>query len=41
MTGLQQSLLLLDLCGTFAFALSGALAAVRRDLDVFGVLVAR
>ena len=39
MTGLQQSLLLLDLCGTFAFALSGALAAVRRDLDVFGVLV--
>ena len=39
MTGLQQSLLLLDLCGTFAFALSGALAAVRRELDVFGVLV--
>jgi uncharacterized membrane protein YeiH len=31
--------LILDLCGTFAFALSGAMAAVRRRLDVFGVLV--
>ena len=29
----------LDLCGTFAFALSGGLAGVRRRLDVFGVLV--
>src|SRR2546430_5980465 len=29
----------LDLCGTAAFALSGALAGVRRNLDVFGVLV--
>jgi uncharacterized membrane protein YeiH len=29
----------LDLCGTFAFALSGALAGIRRQLDVFGVLV--
>lgn len=29
----------LDLCGTFAFALSGATAGVRRRLDVFGVLV--
>jgi uncharacterized membrane protein YeiH len=37
---IQQSLLLgLDLCGTFAFALSGGLAGVRRGLDVFGVLV--
>jgi uncharacterized membrane protein YeiH len=31
--------LVLDLCGTFAFALSGATAGVRRRLDVFGVLV--
>ena len=29
----------LDLVGTFAFALSGATAAVRRRLDQFGVLV--
>jgi uncharacterized membrane protein YeiH len=29
----------LDLCGTFAFALSGAMAGIRRGLDVFGVLV--
>ena len=31
--------LVLDLSGTFAFALSGALAGVRRQLDIFGVLV--
>jgi uncharacterized membrane protein YeiH len=31
--------LTLDLCGTFAFALSGAMAGVRRRLDVYGVLV--
>lgn len=31
--------LVLDLCGTFAFAVSGATAAVRRRLDLFGVLV--
>jgi len=31
--------LTLDLCGTFAFALSGAMAGVRRCLDVYGVLV--
>jgi uncharacterized membrane protein YeiH len=30
---------LLDLAGTFVFALSGALAAVKQRLDVFGVLV--
>ena len=36
----QRSLLLvLDLCGTFAFAVSGGTAAVRRQLDLFGVLV--
>lgn len=29
----------LDLIGTAAFAASGALAAVRRDMDLFGVLV--
>jgi uncharacterized membrane protein YeiH len=32
-------LLTLDLCGTFAFALGGAMQGVRRRLDVFGVLV--
>lgn len=32
-------LLLLDLAGTFVFALSGALAGVNRKLDLFGVLV--
>ncbi|GHD68283.1 membrane protein [Luteimonas padinae] len=37
---LQRTLVLvLDLCGTFAFAVSGATAAVRRHLDIFGVLV--
>lgn len=30
---------ILDLCGTFAFALSGAMAGLRRELDIFGVLV--
>ena len=29
----------LDFVGTFVFALSGAVAAVRRELDLFGVLV--
>ena len=29
----------LDLVGIFVFAISGALVAVRKDLDVFGVLV--
>ena len=32
-------LLVLDLLGTFVFALSGATAGVRRRLDIFGVLV--
>lgn len=31
--------LVLDLSGTFVFALSGALAGARRQLDLFGVLV--
>jgi uncharacterized membrane protein YeiH len=29
----------LDFCGTFVFAISGAMAGVRRRLDLFGVLV--
>ena len=33
------TLLLLDLIGTFVFALSGAVAGVRERLDLFGVLV--
>jgi uncharacterized membrane protein YeiH len=36
---LRTRVLVLDLCGTFAFALSGAMAGVRRGLDLFGVLV--
>jgi len=36
---LQNLVLVLDLGGTFAFALSGAMAGVRRRLDIFGVLV--
>src|SRR5690349_9941081 len=36
---LHTLLLVLDLFGTFVFALSGALVAVRRRLDLFGVLV--
>jgi uncharacterized membrane protein YeiH len=32
-------ILVLDLCGTFVFALSGALAGIRHRLDIFGVLV--
>lgn len=31
--------LVLDLAGTFVFALSGAIAAVRHRLDIFGILV--
>src|SRR5690606_37540909 len=33
------TLLVLDLMGTFVFALSGAGAAIREKLDLFGVLV--
>src|ERR1041384_7175700 len=32
-------LLVLELVGIFVFAISGALVAVRKDLDIFGVLV--
>jgi uncharacterized membrane protein YeiH len=35
----ERLVLVLDLVGTFVFALSGAMAAVRRRLDIFGVLV--
>lgn len=34
-----ELLLIADLIGTFVFALSGAMAATRRRLDLFGVLV--
>jgi uncharacterized membrane protein YeiH len=33
------TLVVLDLVGIFVFAISGALVAVRKDLDVFGVLL--
>lgn len=36
---LDTLVLILDLGGTFAFALSGAMAGIRRRLDIFGVLV--
>ncbi|GAB3436036.1 trimeric intracellular cation channel family protein [Massilia solisilvae] len=36
---LKTLLLVLDLAGTFVFALSGALAGVKRRLDFFGILV--
>jgi uncharacterized membrane protein YeiH len=36
---LQDLLLILDLGGTFVFAISGAMVGVRRRLDIFGVLV--
>ncbi|MGY1529820.1 trimeric intracellular cation channel family protein [Luteimonas sp. A649] len=35
----RSLVLVLDLCGTFAFAVSGATAAARQRLDLFGVLV--
>jgi uncharacterized membrane protein YeiH len=35
----QSLQFVLDLAGTFVFALSGAMAGVKRKLDVFGVLV--
>ena len=34
-----STLLVLDLIGTFVFALSGAAAGVKERLDLFGVLV--
>src|SRR4029079_8492453 len=36
---MDMLLLVLDLLGTFVFALSGATAGVERRLDLFGVLV--
>lgn len=36
---MQTLVLILDLAGTFVFALAGATAAARRQLDIFGVLV--
>src|SRR6185312_10680930 len=36
---MQTLILVLDLVGTFVFALSGATAGVARRLDLFGVLV--
>lgn len=36
---LRTIVLTLDLCGTFAFALGGATAGIKRRLDMFGVLV--
>ena len=38
-TQVRTLLLVLDLCGTFVFALSGALAGIKHRLDLFGVLV--
>ena len=35
----STSLVVLDLAGIFVFAISGGLVGVRKDLDVFGVLV--
>ena len=36
---MESLLLVLDLVGTFVFALSGAMAGIRRRVDLFGVLV--
>ena len=36
---MQTLLLVLDLAGTFVFAISGAMAGVKHRLDLFGVLV--
>lgn len=36
---IHDLLLVLDLAGTFVFAISGAMLGVRRNLDIFGVLV--
>ena len=36
---IRELLLVLDLAGTFVFAISGAMVGVRHKLDIFGVLV--
>lgn len=38
-TAIKTLVLVLDLVGTFVFALSGALAGARRRLDFFGIMV--
>ena len=39
LTDTETLQVVLDVCGVFVFALSGALVAVRRGLDLFGVMV--
>src|SRR6478672_2077365 len=39
MITIETFVAILDLGGTFVFAISGALAAVNRRLDLFGILV--
>lgn len=39
MAAMRTLVLVLDLAGTFVFALAGATAGARRQLDIFGVLV--
>ncbi len=39
MTTIETLVRILDLSGTFVFAISGALAAINRRLDIFGILV--
>lgn len=36
---IHELLLVFDLAGTFVFAISGAMLGVRRNLDIFGILV--
>ncbi|HEY4284237.1 MAG TPA: trimeric intracellular cation channel family protein [Chthoniobacterales bacterium] len=38
-SAIKTAVLVLDLAGTFVFAVSGAIAAIRHRLDLFGVLV--
>lgn len=35
----MDAIFLIDICGTFAFAVSGVLAAVERKFDLFGVII--
>ena len=39
MITIETFLHVLDLVGTFVFAISGAVAAVNRRLDIFGIIV--
>ena len=39
MITLETFVRILDLGGTFVFAISGAVAAINRRLDIFGILV--